>query len=43
MFDRSYDQRTDGSPGLLGPIPQLVVQWVQKVDCGTDRHDMIMS
>src|ERR1700722_11502057 len=43
LLDRAYDQRTDGSPGLLGPIPQTVVQWVRKVDCGADRHDMIMS
>ena len=43
LLDRPYDQRTDGSPGLLGPGPQAVVQWVWKVDCGTDRHDMIMS
>ena len=43
LFDRAYDQRTDGSPGLLGPIPQTVVQWVREVDCGSDGHDMIMS
>jgi hypothetical protein len=43
LLDRPYDQRTDGGPGLLGQIPQPVVQWVRKVDCGTDRRDMIMS
>jgi len=43
LLDRPFDERTDGSPGLLGPIPQPVVQWIRKVDCGTDRHDMIMS
>jgi len=43
LFDRAYDQRTDGSPGFLGPIPQTVVQWIRKVDCGADGHDMIMS
>ena len=43
LLDRPYDQRTDGSPGLLGPIPQPVVQWVRDVDCSTDRHDMTMS
>ncbi len=43
LLDRPHDQRTDGSPGFLGPIPQPVVQWVGKVNCGTDCHDMIMA
>jgi hypothetical protein len=30
LLDRPYDQRMDGSSGLLGPIPQPVVQWVRK-------------
>jgi hypothetical protein len=42
LLDCAYDQRTDGRPGLLGPAPQAVVQWVRKVDCGADGHDMIM-
>jgi hypothetical protein len=43
LLDGPYDQRTDGSPGLRGQIPQPVVQRVRKVDSGADRHDVIMS
>ena len=43
LLDCPYDQRTDGCPGFLGPVPQPLMQWVRKVNCGANRHDIIMS
>jgi hypothetical protein len=43
LLDRPYDQRADGSAGLLGPAPQPVVQWVRTIDCGTNGHHITMS
>jgi hypothetical protein len=43
LFDREYDQRSDGTSRLLGQAPQALIEWAGKIDCSADWHDMILS
>lgn len=43
LLNRIHDQRADRSAGTFGPAAQPVMQRLGNIDCGANRHDIIMA
>src|SRR5215831_9080124 len=43
LFESQYDQSMNRRARLRGAVAQLVVQSIQDIHCGSERHESIMA